>query len=130
MSLEFDAIKNPPAICFWRWVLLPVQNLMFLSSPGTLPQKTRNSCRCAHRCHSHGLLGNGSHLQQAAWNSFCCSRVYLGAGGSALSPSSKNSTSRSISRRRPPMTCKPLSCWCSSTILLRLLSSSFITILL
>src|SRR5438552_6858978 len=66
MFTRFGAIKNPPAICFWRWVLLPVQNLMFLSSPGTLPQKTRNSCRCAHRCNSHGLLGSDSHFRRGA----------------------------------------------------------------
>src|ERR1700674_4114410 len=63
-------------------------------------------------------------------NQFCCSLPYLVAGGSGLSPSSKNSTRRSINRRRPPMTCRPLSCWCSSRILLRLLSSSFICVLL
>src|SRR5947199_5867668 len=54
---SMSQIKNPPASCFWRWVLSAAISYELLSSPGALPQKTRNSCRCGHRCNSLSLLG-------------------------------------------------------------------------
>jgi hypothetical protein len=72
--------------------------------------RRRNSYRCARadRCNSVRLLG--SIFLQSSMVINCPVRWLIFAGHRLASVLSNNSTNRSISRRRPPMMCSPLSC--------------------